>query len=178
LSIPVISHCFDFSNLFGGNASQGFVNQTWNLGSNVWGEAGIYWQLGNVETFDWKGNYSSVLYRQHITNPASDDQNPGKYADRRVTIYGGKDCSQIDPSSDKTLLPWYGFSCWSEDDGSCGTLPYNIASFSIQPGPDDKDQHGTCWVFAQEGAAARVYSSSRVILGAFISAPLAIWLAL
>jgi hypothetical protein len=177
-SIPVISHCFDFSDLFGGNASQGFVNQTWNLGPNVWGEAGIHWQLGNVETFDLKGNYSSVLYRQHITNPARDDQNPGKYADRRVTMYGGKDCSQIDPSSDKTLLPWYGFSCWSEDNGSCGTLPYNIASFSIQPGPDDKDRHGTCWVFAKEGAAARVYLSSRVILGAFISASLAIWLAL
>lgn len=95
-----------------------------------------------------------------------------------MTIYGGKDCSEEDPSSNKTLLPWYGFSCWSEDKGSCGTLPYNIASFSIQPGLEKNNRHGTCWVFAEEGAAARVYSSSKAMIGTCISVSLAIWLAL
>jgi hypothetical protein len=154
------------------------VNQTENLSPGVWGEAGIHFQLRNTEAFDPQGNYSSVLYRQHVTNAASDNQKPGHYADRRVTIYGGKNCTENDPSSNTALLDWYGFSCWSEDKGSCGTLPYKIASFSIQPGPEEKDQHGTCWVFAKEGAAANIYASSQVIIGALINVFLAIWLAM
>lgn len=174
-SIPVISHCFDFAQLFRGNATQGFVNQTWNQGSGVWGEAGIHWQLFNVDTFDSQANYSSVLYRQHITDANKDENKPGHHADRRVTLYGAKGCRESDGTSDK-LLPWYGFDCWSEDKGSCGTLPYGVASFSIQP--QQKTTQGTCWVFAERGAAVRVWSSSQAVMGAFVSASVAFWLAL
>jgi hypothetical protein len=174
-SIPITSHCFDFEDLFSGNATQGFVNQTQYLGG-AWGTAGIDWQLGNVESFDLQGNYSSVLYRQHVTNPSSENYKPGNFADRRVTIYGGKGCTEKDPSNDKGLLPWYGFSCWSEDKGSCGNLRYKIASFNINSKP--KEDQGTCWVFAETGASARVHSSSKAIAGAFISASLALWITL
>ncbi|KAF2120367.1 hypothetical protein BDV96DRAFT_610320 [Lophiotrema nucula] len=162
-SVPLLSHCFDFRP-FQRKRYAGLCEPD---GPGVWGEAGIQWKLGNVETFDSQGSYSSVLYRQHITDPASDDQRPGHYANRRN-----------DPSSNETLLDWYGFSCWSEDKGSCGTLPYKITSFSIPPGPAEKDQQGTCWVFAKEGAAARIYVSSQATTGAFVSAFLAIWLAM
>ncbi|ORY16600.1 hypothetical protein BCR34DRAFT_556887 [Clohesyomyces aquaticus] len=175
-SIPIISRCFDFADLFSGNATQGFVNQTGNLAPGTIGEAGIRWQLENVDKFDTQANYSRVLYRQHITNPANDDDKPRHYADRRVTVYGGKGCTEKDPSSNETLLPWYGFSCWSEDEGTCGTLPYSIASFSVQPGPDDKNKDGTCWVFAERGAAAHLSLSSQAMMAVFASTSLAIWL--
>jgi hypothetical protein len=175
-SIPVISHCFDFSTLFGGNTTQGFVNQTRNQGTNVWGEAGIHWQLSNLATFDAQANYSRVLYRQHIASPTDDDQKPGHHADRRVTLYGARDCRESDDGNSETLLPWYGFDCWSEDQGSCGTLPYGIASFSVQP--EQEEQKGTCWVFAERGAATRVWGGDRAVLGGFVSAFVAVWLAL
>ncbi|KAF2276849.1 uncharacterized protein EI97DRAFT_397817 [Westerdykella ornata] len=179
-SIPVLGQCFDFVDLFSGNATQGFINQTRNQGQNAWGEAGIHWQLENTDTFDPQANYSRVLYRQHITNPTTDEQKPGHYADRQVTIYGGPKCTEADPNSNTTLFPWYGFSCWSEDKGSCGTLPYKIASFYIRAGKDEQSQGrmGTCWVFAECGAATSLLLSSRAMVGAFISASLAIWLSM
>jgi hypothetical protein len=134
--IPVISRCFNFVNLFSGNTTQGFVNQTQNLGGITIGEAGKHWQLENVEQIDKEGSCSRVLYRQYIPSPASDEVKPGHYADCQVTLYGGRDCSELDPSSSNItapLLQWYGFGCWSKSKGSCGTLPYSIASFSVQP---------------------------------------------
>lgn len=171
-SMPVINHCFDFADLFGGNTTQGFVNQTRNLGSMRPGEAGIYYTLENVETYDPQGNYSSVLYHQHVANPTSDDYKPGHAANRRVTIYPGTGCSDYHRPSDQ-ILPWFGFGCWSEDKGSCGTTPYSIASFSLQPVDDPE---GSCWDFAVQGAASRSYSSSQAAMGALLGASLAIWL--
>lgn len=179
-SVPVISHCFDFSNLFGGNAAQGFVNQTENLGWAGGGqEAGIRWQLLNLDTFDPQANYSNILYRQHVLSPSSDDDKPGHYANRRVTIYGAPGCSEADPSDNHTLLPWYGFSCWSEEAGSCGKLPYGIASFSVQPGPDDDERDGTCWDFAERGGAAGMSGLSRqAMMSSLFGTAVAVWLAL
>lgn len=87
-------------------------------------------------------------------------------------MYGAKGCRESDDQSE-TLLPWYGFDCWSEDQGSCGTLPYSIASFSVQPQLDETQ--GTCWMFAERGAAASLGLSS---WGWLITASMAIWLAL
>ncbi|KAF2655594.1 hypothetical protein K491DRAFT_423715 [Lophiostoma macrostomum CBS 122681] len=176
-SIPVASYCFDFAELFRGNATQGFVNQTKVLSSGAFGEAGIHWQLENVDTFDLQGNYTSVLYHQHIPNPASHDWKPGHYAERVAMIYGGTSCTEANPSGNKTLLPWYGFSCWSEDEGSCGTTPYKIGSFNLGSGVDKKNQH-TCWMFAEEGAAPRVSTSFWSMLGILVGTYLAFWLAL
>ncbi|KAF2795474.1 hypothetical protein K505DRAFT_301981 [Melanomma pulvis-pyrius CBS 109.77] len=176
-SIPILPHCFDFSDLFGGNATQGFVNQTQNLLQGTRGEAGLYWQLENAETFDPQGNYSSVLYHQHISAPGSDDQKPGHFAKLQVTIYGGENCSEKDPSNDEELFDWYGFSCWSDDKGSCGSVPYKIASFNIVAVPDQK-KDWKCWTFAKLGAAARIHASSQATMVASISVFLAIWLAM
>jgi hypothetical protein len=131
----VISHCSDFTALSSGTATQGFANQTWNLGPAATGKADIHWRLENTGTYDAQANYSRVLYRQHVTNPGDDGYMPGRYADRRVTLYGGERCSELDPSDRDTLLTWFGFSCWSEDVGGCGTLPYGVVSFRVQPGP-------------------------------------------
>jgi hypothetical protein len=173
-SIPLVSHCFDVDELFGGNATQGFVNQTGNIAPPNTREAGIHWQLENVDTYDSQTNYSSILYRQHVTKPGDDDLKPGHYAKRGVTLYAAKRCSDLDPSADR-ILYWYGFNCWSEDEGSCGTTPWNIGSFNMHA-PSDNAK-GTCWVFAKNGDAGRGYSSSQAMMGAFLGASLAIWLA-
>jgi hypothetical protein len=51
-----------------------------------------------------------------------------------------------------------------------------LASPFVQPKP--KEEQGTCWVFAETGAGARSHSFSKAILGASISASLALWLTL
>ncbi|KAF2649955.1 hypothetical protein K491DRAFT_609738, partial [Lophiostoma macrostomum CBS 122681] len=178
-SIPLLSHCFDFSDLFGGNATQGFVNQTGNLDSKIHlaYEPGIHWQLENMNKYDPTKNYSKILYRQHNYS-SSEDSEPGRYADRKVNLYGGENCTELSPNKTTGLYPWFGLSCWSEDEGSCGTIPYDIASFAVQPGPEDSDKDGTCMVFAEEGAATSSYRSRQAISGALVSTAVAIWLAM
>lgn len=177
-SMPILGHCFNLADLFSGNATRGFVNQTGNLLPN-WRtqEQGIAWQLENMKIFDPQANYSRVLYRQSVYNPQDKRYEPGSYAWRRINIYGGVNCTELDPAGD-ALLDWYGFNCFSEGGGSCGTLPYSIASFNILPGAFEKEdeQHGKCMVFAQLGTAAR-HQLPRVVIGAFICALLAVWLA-
>jgi hypothetical protein len=145
----------------------------------VWndGDVGIHWQLENMESFSRTANYSRVLYRQHVTDPGSDAYKPGHSADRRVTLYGGDRCSELAPDND-TLLDWFGFDCWSEEQGSCGRLPYGINSFYIQDGQEGKNRDGTCWVFAQLGAAEHAWSSLTAMMWASVSASVVIWLAM
>ena len=173
-SIPLVSHCFDVEELFGGNATQGFVNQTRNIAPPGTGEAGIHWQLNNIDTYDSQANYSTLLYRQYVKDSGNDNQKPGMFADRGVTLYAAKGCSDLDPSADR-ILDWYGLNCWSEIEGDCNTLPWSIGSFNMHA-PSDNEQ-GTCWVFAKNGDAGRGYSSSQAMMGAFFAASLAIWLA-
>lgn len=170
-SIPVIGACFEFADLFGGNSSQGFINQTQNLGGLQQSNAGIAWQLLNKDAYDPQGNYSGILYRQHVLNDDGEDKyKPGHFAERLVTLYGGKNCTEVDSSSNETLVDWYGFSCWSESEGRCGTLPYSIVSFHVTPEADFADKDGTCWDFAQLGAAAGLRRSVGTALASFLMA--------
>ena len=131
-----------------------------------------------MDKYDATKNYSKVLYRQHIANPSSEDSQPGHYADRKVNLYGDEKCTELIPNETVGLYPWFGLSCWSEDEGSCGTIPYNIASFAVQPGPEEDDKDGTCMVFAEEGAATSNLRSRAAIFGAFASIFVALWLAM
>jgi hypothetical protein len=170
-SIPGLFHCFDIASLFSGNSTSGFVNQSANF-PGVSGEHGIHWSLLNAESYNASANYSSVLYRQHISSPNDKTQEPGGRADRRTTLYGGKRCSEKDPNNDKGLLPWYGFSCLSEDKGSCGTAGYGFQSFTVQPAGQEK-----CWDFAeygQNGAGRLAGSGMMALLGTGV----AVWFAL
>ncbi|KAI4936272.1 hypothetical protein J4E85_001601 [Alternaria conjuncta] len=177
-SIPVVQHCFSLADLFGGNATQGFVNQTSNLGYIPFGEAnaGIYWTILNAEKYDRSANYSRVLYRYHVANPADDRYEQGHLTSVWVTINGGEDCSEGDPNDDENLLDWFGYNCWGADEGNCGNTPYPINSFNIYPGDADNDR--SCWLHSELGAAVHGFSSSRAIMGAFASVSLAVWLAL
>ncbi|KAI4929551.1 uncharacterized protein J4E92_005216 [Alternaria infectoria] len=109
-SIPVVPHCFSLGDLFGGNATQGFVNQTWNLGSNRFGDeqAGIYWTLLNADKYDRSANYSRVLYRHHVVQAYDDIWKEGHLSNMMATVYGGEDCSELDPNDDQNLLNWFG----------------------------------------------------------------------
>lgn len=148
-SIPVVDHCFNLTDLLSGNATTGFVNQTSNLAANAitTQPAGISWTILNRGSYDPAANYSSILYRQDSEAEA------GAAGNVKVTVYGFADCNDEDPSgnpSTSSADPWYGFSCLSGPEGSCGSLPYGVASFSVGPG----DDQGKCWVFAKEGGAA------------------------
>lgn len=176
-----MSHCFNFADLFGGNATRGLVNQTHNLAYQYRHDGrqeGIAWQLENKDSFDPKANYSKLLYRQHVESP-SEDYEPGSYAYRRINVYGGLDCSDHDlerPFGER-LVDWYGFDCFSEGEGDCGTLPYGIKSFTVQPGRfgNEKAQDGKCLVFAKMGAAARL-QLPKVVISAFACVVLTVWL--
>ncbi|KAF1838004.1 hypothetical protein BDW02DRAFT_565510 [Decorospora gaudefroyi] len=164
-------HCFDFKGLFSGNATQGFVDQ----GTYSGREYGIKWHLFNAEKFDPTANYTGVLYRQHIKNAGNEKSEPYHYVNRWATMYGANGCREVD-SDQLDPLPWFAFNCLSEDDGNCGTLPYSLDSFRIYA-PREDNLEGTCWMFAEWGAATRL-ESSQVLMGVFVSAVLAIWLAL
>jgi hypothetical protein len=173
-SIPVLPVCFDLTDLFGVNATSGFVNQTGNRPAVI-GEKGIHWSILNADDYDASANYPSVMYGQHFPNPNTDDQKPGHLAERRATLYPGKSCTQKDPNDENGLQPWYGFSCWSKDKGSCGTAPYSFQSFYIQAG--DEDNENQCWDFARNGQsdAARM---SKSVVATFVGTSVALWLAL
>lgn len=177
-SFPVVGKCFNVADLFGGNATTGYVNQTRNvLGSARKDNPGIHWLLENKDAYDPSANYSSMLYRQHVQNPASDAYKPGHFANRWITVYGGVNCSELDPTAKKDekkpLLPWFGWSCFSEGQGSCGDTPYNIASFYVNP--VENSRSGTCWDFAYMGAAASIRVGSGVVMGALAGVVVAVW---
>jgi hypothetical protein len=167
-SVPPQFHCFNFAELFGGNATSGFVNQTNPAYSEV---GGIHWSIGSADAYDPGAIYFDILYRQ----PACEHE-PGSYASRRLNLYGGVDCTEPDPNDAQRLLDWYGLSCWSGVEGECGSLPYGIASFALLPVPEDED--GTCMTFAQLGAGRggyhRVKVVASVLVGALVAGSLAL----
>lgn len=155
------------------------MNQTKNLGygslyTGEPGQAGIHWQVENMDRFDAQANYSSVLYHQYNPNENDKKNAPGTYAARTVFLYPGQGCRDA-PSSDSQLLSWYGLSCWTEPDGTCDTLPYKIASFSIQAEDDEDEQHGKCWVFAEMGGAAGLHGGFHAMASLLIGILVAVW---
>jgi hypothetical protein len=164
------SHCFDIADLFNGNTTSGFINQTANF-PGLWGEYGIRWELRNAKSYDASVNYSRVLYQQHIESLDMSD----RPADKLVTVYGAKKCSEKDPNDNEGLLPWFGFSCLGEDQGSCGTTPYSIQSFRVTP--TDADDGRKCWEFAERGQSGAV-QLPRSVVAALLGTILAIGLAL
>ncbi|KAM0704789.1 hypothetical protein Q7P35_007575 [Cladosporium inversicolor] len=147
-SVPILSHCFNFADLFNGNTTRGFVNQTDNLAPNFrTRQEGIVWQLENMESFDPRANYSRILYRQNVYNPQDKRYDPGSYAWRRINIYGGPNCTESNPEGDNLL--------------DC------IASFTVMPGSfekeDEQREHIDVWYFGnnsrrQSDAALRGFN--------------------
>lgn len=181
-SIPLkgIGHCFDLADIFGGNSSQGFVNQTKNLGygsgyTGEPGQAGIHWQVENMDKFDGQTNYSSVLYHQHNPDTNDKENTPGTYAARTLFLYPGQGCEDT-PSPNSQPLSWYGLSCWTEPEGTCDTLPYKIASFSIQATDEEDEKHGKCWAFAEMGGAAGLHVSFHAMVSLIVGTLVATWI--
>jgi hypothetical protein len=174
-SVPVQSVCFNLAELFDGNATSGFVNQS---RPSEWYESGLHWSLENAETFDAQANYSRILYHQ-----AARDQEPESYAPRRVNLYGGLDCTERDPEDDEGLLDWYGISCGTgpsaghaAGEGICDELPYRVASFAVLP--QDEDADGTCLVYAQLGAGVGRFQPMKAAASVLVGAVVAGWLVL
>ncbi|KAM0699436.1 hypothetical protein Q7P36_000438 [Cladosporium allicinum] len=164
---PKQYHCFNIAELFTGNATSGFVNQS---RPSEWYDSGLYWSISNAETFDAQANYSRILYRQ-----AEKDQEPGSYAVKRVNLYGGLDCTERDPHDEKGLLDWYGLSCWSGVEGDCGSLPHAVASFAVLPVGSTE---GTCLVYAQLGAGVGGVQPLKAVASVLVGVFVAGWLAL
>ncbi|KAA8623604.1 hypothetical protein PtrSN002B_011146 [Pyrenophora tritici-repentis] len=177
-STPIVGHCFDFATLFGGNTTQGFANQSQNIINSFddTSNAGIHWQLENLDTYDPQGNYSSLLYRQHLAFAIDDEDKPGHYANLLVNIFPSKGCSELDPKNSSRLLPWYGFTCWSENEGKCGTTEYPIGSFYVwdQDREEKEKDSGDCYLFARMGASARVSASLWGAVGAVVGTVFAV----
>lgn len=155
------------------------MNQTGNLGygsgyTGETGQAGIHWQVQNMNKFNGQANYSSVLYHQHNPDVNDKENAPGTYAARTVFLYPGQGCTEL-PDQSNDLLPWYGLSCWTEPEGTCDTLPYNVASFSIQAEDDADKQHGKCWAFAEMGGAAGLHINFHAMMSLLVGTVLATW---
>lgn len=177
---PVTDHCFNLEELATGNATSGFINQTDNLSGQTGDgrDVGIRWALKNAASFDPQGNYSSLLYRQY-NSASSDDDQPGGYASTRVTVYGFADCNDIDPNGGDLGADthWYGFSCLTEAEGDCGTLPLpnGAVSFRVQPGLDP-DEDPKCETFAANGDAASLGLRTSAVMGVVAAGLVAVWM--
>lgn len=128
-----------------------------------------------MDKFDTQANYSSVLYHQYNPDVNDKENAPGTYAARTVFLYPGQGCTEL-PDQSKELLPWYGLSCWTETEGICDTLPYKVASFSIQAEDDADQQHGKCLVFAELGGAAGLHISFHATMSLVVGTIVAIWI--
>ena len=129
-----------------------------------------------MDVYDPQGNYSNVLYRQHISNAVNNNDKPGHYAVRMVNVYSAKGCRD-DPNDPRGWVDWHGFSCWSEDEGKCGNTGYSIASFYLKD-LDRRSREDKCWSFAHMGGSARAFPSSWVVIKSMLSTSLVVWLAL
>lgn len=58
----------------------------------------------------------------------------------------------LDPAGGDGLLSWYGFNCWSDAEGYCGTMSYRIGSFTVML-RTDPESDVTCLIFAEMGGA-------------------------
>lgn len=180
--VPIRGHCFSMAELFGGNSTRGFVNQTKNLGRS-WEsrrghpDVGIHWEVRNSESYDPQANYSSILYHQ---NDGINVNDRGPYAWRTVFLYGSDNCVDVDTSPADEFDNWYGNNCWSEGDGDCRDIYYGVGSFSVQAAPknDEEAQRETCWAFAENGLAAGLYHPWTAVMSALVGVSVAVWLAL
>ncbi|THW27574.1 hypothetical protein D6D25_06191 [Aureobasidium pullulans] len=116
-SYPRLAHCFDISDLFGSNITEGFVNQSQPFSTyNHTISQGINYTLFNSDIYDPSANYSSVLYRQSI--PHEERQvvfDSGNPADGLITLCQETGCSN------STGQEWHGFTCFTDEHGECGT---------------------------------------------------------
>lgn len=106
--------------------------------------------------------------------PGDDRFELGAYAYRRVNLYGGINCTDVDLTETTGYINWYGFNCWSDVEGNCGTLPYSIASFTVMPGPFEEED-GTCMVFAEMGVGSS-RQPLKAAIGALVGALVTMWL--
>jgi hypothetical protein len=94
-SVPVVSHCFNIADLFGGNTTNGFVDQIRNVRPLVDGHVGIAWQLENMDTLDPKASTTLGLTvriestsMEEPTVPKSILPGPGTFWIGTVSIVG------------------------------------------------------------------------------------------
>lgn len=107
--------------------------------------AGIGYTLSGEQAFDSQANYSHVWYQQRNESGTT---KAGKTATLGLIVFPGQDCQEIG----SPIETCYGWSCQSEINGQCNTLPYSARSFSVQPGWNHHKKH--CFDFAKEGKAA------------------------
>ncbi|THX39069.1 hypothetical protein D6D11_08921 [Aureobasidium pullulans] len=165
-SYPRLAHCFDISDLFGSNITEGFVNQSQPFSTyNHTISQGINYTLFNSDIYGPSANYSSVLYRQFI--PHEERQvvfDSGNPADGLITLYQEAGCSN------STGQEWHGFTCFTDEHGECGTAGFAMKSFKFESRRYSDDY--TCSIFSRDrkGNSAAVLGSTQAMSwGLFVS---------
>ncbi|KAJ4984549.1 hypothetical protein SVAN01_09950 [Stagonosporopsis vannaccii] len=88
VDVSSLSHCFNFVDLFNSTANAGRNDETADESK------GVLHSRQNNTAFDPSTNYSRILHYQHVPSPQSDEDEPGHHDDRKLTLYGGRDCSK------------------------------------------------------------------------------------
>ncbi|KAK4501916.1 hypothetical protein PRZ48_007725 [Zasmidium cellare] len=125
-SIPPDDECFNLADLFSGNSTFGFRNQT---PSTIFPQdpIGLSWSIQNADAYDAQANYSYVLYQQPLAN--EEDGEAGKTdASKYFSVYNAPGCTA---TGDEEVQPWVGWTCATSASGDCGALPYSVASFKV-----------------------------------------------
>lgn len=78
----------------------------------------------------------------------------GRNAARQLTIFSDQNCKQGLGSEPRTLEPWIGYTCQSDEGGQCDTAPTSVKSFMLADAGHVNKGFPQCWEFAYPGKAA------------------------
>ncbi|KAI5252024.1 hypothetical protein E4T42_03749 [Aureobasidium subglaciale] len=163
--VPRVNHCFNLVDLFDGNATEGFVNQTRNPYAPV---EGVRCNVQNSEMFNPEANYSSILYCQYQLHQSDNkDLESGHTARRGVrTVEIWLQMARSRGGMDSVAR------------GGCGTTPYSIASFLLYPPPDSSEDDKECVEFSQSGllSAATGLRSPWIGYNVLVTVVMAAWM--
>ncbi|WPA99315.1 uncharacterized protein RHO25_003932 [Cercospora beticola] len=169
--IPLVNHCFDFSEITASPNSSGIINQTDRLPDNIRYPdlEPFYYNLTNQDVFDPAANYSNIFYEQLVLAAGAGETDVrDNTAARRVTFFSGPNCTHLFNPEKRRDEDWFRISCVSPQEGQCNRASIGIKSFTVANALDRFNGGGEeeCNAFALFGAAGRLDGSAwRAVVG-------------
>jgi hypothetical protein len=155
-NIPKIRECFNLDEVFAANNASSHSISTSILNSSFrnytfdYAVSGLEQGGYNVNT-----NYSQIWYYQNNQTQGAKFK-AGKGATQQLTVYSDRDCHAGLGSAPRTLEPWLGWTCQSDPQGQCDTVPISIKSFQVTDASTVNAGYPKCWDKAVMGSASSV----------------------
>jgi hypothetical protein len=156
--IPMIRECFNLDELFARNNATSHTIEEPLRYTSFQNYTFSYAVSGLQQGYNPNTNYSQLWYHQNnqTSQGSSEKFKSGKGATLQLTVYSDRDCHAGLGSLPRTLEPWIGWTCQSEPQGQCDTVPISIKSFQIVDAAPVNAGYPKCWNKAILGSASSV----------------------